>query len=90
VSTTASGITTIGLVIIPSTNQDKAIEFYEALGFEKRTDVPMGDKYRWVEVYPRAGRRASRSRLPRVPTPPRRSRPASACPPTTSSGPTPT
>ncbi|MDQ6805469.1 MAG: VOC family protein [Actinomycetota bacterium] len=54
-STTASGITTIGLVIIPSTDQDKAIEFYEALGFEKRTDVPMGDQYRWVEVYPPSG-----------------------------------
>ena len=54
-STTASGISAIGLVIIPSTDQDKAIEFYEALGFEKRTDVPMGDQYRWVEVYPPAG-----------------------------------
>ncbi|HWF24505.1 MAG TPA: VOC family protein [Solirubrobacteraceae bacterium] len=54
-STTASRITTIGLVIIPSTDQDKAIEFYEALGFEKRTDVPMGNEYRWVEVYPPVG-----------------------------------
>ena len=54
-STTTSGITTIGLVIIPSTDQDKAIAFYEALGFEKRTDVPMGDQYRWVEVYPPSG-----------------------------------
>jgi predicted enzyme related to lactoylglutathione lyase len=55
VSTTTSGISTIGLVIIPSTDQDKAIAFYEALGFEKRTDVPMGGEYRWVEVYPPAG-----------------------------------
>ena len=54
-STTSSGITTIGLVIIPSTDQDKAIEFYEALGFEKRTDVGFGDQYRWVEVYPPSG-----------------------------------
>ena len=51
----ASRIGTINLVIVPSTNQDKAIEFYESLGFEKRTDVPFGDKYRWVEVYPPAG-----------------------------------
>jgi catechol 2,3-dioxygenase-like lactoylglutathione lyase family enzyme len=55
VSTTATGISTISLVIIPSTDQDKAIEFYEALGFEKRTDVGFGDQYRWVEVYPPTG-----------------------------------
>ena len=54
-STTATGISTIGLVIIPSSDQDKAIEFYEALGFEKRTDVGFGDQYRWVEVYPPSG-----------------------------------
>src|SRR5437588_2713189 len=51
----ASRIGNINLVIVPSTNQDKAIEFYESLGFEKRTDVPFGDKYRWVEVYPPSG-----------------------------------
>jgi predicted enzyme related to lactoylglutathione lyase len=54
-STTATGIGTISLVIIPSTDQDKAIEFYESLGFEKRTDVPFGGEYRWVEVYPPVG-----------------------------------
>ena len=54
-TTTASRISTIGLVIIPSTDQDRSIEFYEALGFEKRTDVPFGDDYRWVEVYPPNG-----------------------------------
>jgi catechol 2,3-dioxygenase-like lactoylglutathione lyase family enzyme len=42
-------------VIIPSVDQDKSIEFYEQLGFDKRTDVPFGDKYRWVEVYPPSG-----------------------------------
>jgi predicted enzyme related to lactoylglutathione lyase len=51
----ASRIGEINLVIIPSTNQDRAIEFYEKLGFEKRTDVPFGDKYRWVEVNPPSG-----------------------------------
>ncbi|MEA2410967.1 MAG: hypothetical protein QOC77_1528 [Thermoleophilaceae bacterium] len=53
---TTSRISAIGLVIIPSTDQDRSIEFYEgALGFEKRTDVPFGGSYRWVEVYPPSG-----------------------------------
>jgi catechol 2,3-dioxygenase-like lactoylglutathione lyase family enzyme len=53
---TASRIGAISLVIIPSTDQDRSIDFYvEALGFEKRTDVPFGDRYRWVEVYPPSG-----------------------------------
>jgi catechol 2,3-dioxygenase-like lactoylglutathione lyase family enzyme len=51
----ASRIGQINLVCIPSTNQDKSIRFYGSLGFEKRTDVPFGDKYRWVEVYPPTG-----------------------------------
>jgi catechol 2,3-dioxygenase-like lactoylglutathione lyase family enzyme len=55
VSTTTSRIDQISLVIIPSTDQDRSIEFYEGLGFEKRTDVAFGDKYRWVEVYPPSG-----------------------------------
>jgi catechol 2,3-dioxygenase-like lactoylglutathione lyase family enzyme len=54
-ATTATHIGGISLVIIPSTDQDRSIEFYERLGFEKRTDVPFGDKYRWVEVYPPSG-----------------------------------
>jgi predicted enzyme related to lactoylglutathione lyase len=54
-STTATGIRQISLVIVPTTDQDGAIAFYESIGFEKRTDVPMGDKYRWVEVYPPEG-----------------------------------
>jgi predicted enzyme related to lactoylglutathione lyase len=56
VTTTASRISQINLVIIPSTDQDRSITFYEdVLGFEKRTDVPFGDDYRWVEVYPPNG-----------------------------------
>ena len=55
-ATTATRISEISLVIVPSTDQDKSIEFYEqALGFEKRTDVPFGGEYRWVEVYPPNG-----------------------------------
>ncbi|HEX4344792.1 MAG TPA: VOC family protein [Solirubrobacteraceae bacterium] len=55
-TTTTSGINTISLVIIPSTDQDASIAFYvDKLGFEKRTDVPFGGDYRWVEVYPPTG-----------------------------------
>jgi catechol 2,3-dioxygenase-like lactoylglutathione lyase family enzyme len=52
---TATGIRGISLVCVPTIEQDKAIEFYEALGFEKRTDTPFGGGYRWVEVYPPEG-----------------------------------
>jgi len=54
-STTATRIGQISLVCIPTPDQDRAIEFYEKLGFEKRTDVPFGGDYRWVEVYPPEG-----------------------------------
>jgi catechol 2,3-dioxygenase-like lactoylglutathione lyase family enzyme len=49
---TASRISQIQLVMIPSTDQDRSVAFYEALGFEKRSDIPWGDGYRWIEVYP--------------------------------------
>jgi catechol 2,3-dioxygenase-like lactoylglutathione lyase family enzyme len=56
VSTTQTRINTLSLVCVPTAQQDTSIEFYEKLGFEKRTDVPFGDgKYRWVEVYPPSG-----------------------------------
>ena len=52
-SQTKTRISQIGTVVIPVSDQDRAIEFYtEALGFEKRTDVPFGNGYRWVEVGP--------------------------------------
>ena len=51
-TTTAGRISQIQLVMIPSTDQDRSVAFYEALGFEKRSDIPWGDGYRWVEVYP--------------------------------------
>jgi predicted enzyme related to lactoylglutathione lyase len=54
-STTATRIRQISLVCVPTPDQDRAIEFYESVGFEKRTDIPFGDKYRWVEVYPPEG-----------------------------------
>lgn len=52
---TSSGLRHINLVTVPTTDQDRAIEFYESIGFEKRTDVPFGNGYRWVEVYPPEG-----------------------------------
>jgi catechol 2,3-dioxygenase-like lactoylglutathione lyase family enzyme len=43
-------------VALPVADQDRSIEFYvESLGFEKRTDIPFGGQYRWVEVYPPSG-----------------------------------
>lgn len=52
-TTPATGIRALTLIAVPTTSpmQDAAIAFYESLGFEKRTDIPMGDGYRWVEVY---------------------------------------
>jgi catechol 2,3-dioxygenase-like lactoylglutathione lyase family enzyme len=53
VSTTRTRISKLGTVVIPVSDQERAIEFYvEKLGFEKRTDVPFGEGYRWVEVAP--------------------------------------
>jgi catechol 2,3-dioxygenase-like lactoylglutathione lyase family enzyme len=54
-STTPDLISQLQLVVIPSRDQDRSLEFYEALGFERRNDIPFGDGYRWVEVYPPAG-----------------------------------
>ncbi|MCL2418454.1 MAG: VOC family protein [Conexibacteraceae bacterium] len=54
-STTATGVRQITLVCVPTVDQDRAIEFYESIGFEKRTDLPFGGGYRWVEVYPPEG-----------------------------------
>jgi catechol 2,3-dioxygenase-like lactoylglutathione lyase family enzyme len=52
-STTTAGITKIGVVVVPVTDQDRATAFYiDTLGFEKRADVPFGEGYRWVEVAP--------------------------------------
>ena len=51
-----SGLITISLICLTTADQDRAIAFYvDALGFEKRTDTPFGNGYRWVEVYPPEG-----------------------------------
>src|SRR3954462_3938455 len=52
-SKTATRISKIGVVCVPVSDQERAIEFYvDALGFEKRADIPFGNGYRWVEVAP--------------------------------------
>jgi catechol 2,3-dioxygenase-like lactoylglutathione lyase family enzyme len=50
---TRTKITHIGTVIVPVTDQDRALAFYQdKLGFEKRSDTPFGDGERWIEVAP--------------------------------------
>jgi catechol 2,3-dioxygenase-like lactoylglutathione lyase family enzyme len=50
---TSTHISHVGTVIVPVSDQDRAIEFYtEKLGFEKRADTPFGGGSRWVEVAP--------------------------------------
>jgi len=47
-----SAITRIGTVIVPVSDQDRALEFYLGLGFEKRLDGEFGEGQRWLEVAP--------------------------------------
>jgi lactoylglutathione lyase len=50
--TTNIGITGVHTVGIAVVDQDRALAFYGALGFETRLDVPMGAGARWIEVAP--------------------------------------
>ncbi len=53
---TKTRITELGCVIVPVSDQDRALDFYvNKLGFEKRTDMPFGNGDRWVEVAPPGG-----------------------------------
>ncbi|MBV9594685.1 MAG: VOC family protein [Actinobacteria bacterium] len=52
---TKTRIGTISLVCLPTPDQDRAVAFYESIGFEKRVDTPFGGGYRWIEVYPPNG-----------------------------------
>lgn len=54
-TSTTTGIGTICLVCVTTPEQDRAVSFYESLGFEKRTDTPFGGGYRWIEMYPPQG-----------------------------------
>ena len=49
-------VTRVGRVVVPVSDQDKAIAFYtQVLGFTLVADMPFGDGYRWVEVAPPGG-----------------------------------
>ena len=44
-------ITNVSLVTVYCTDQDEAKKFYiDTLGFEERTDVTLGDGFRWVTI----------------------------------------
>jgi catechol 2,3-dioxygenase-like lactoylglutathione lyase family enzyme len=46
----------VGRVMVPVSDQDRAIEFYTGkLGFTVAADVAFGDGERWVEVAPAGG-----------------------------------
>src|SRR3954447_13067482 len=60
-----AGLTSIGRVIIPVSDQDAAIAFYrDKLGFSLTADVPYGNGERWVEVSPPSGGAAIALSLP--------------------------
>ena len=47
----ATKVNKVATVIIPTSDQDKALDFYVGkLGFEKTIDMPFGGQYRWIEV----------------------------------------
>ena len=52
---TTAGLRSISVVCVPTIDQDRAVAFYESLGFVKRTDEPFAGNYRWIEVYPPEG-----------------------------------
>ena len=55
-TSTKTRVNKLNTVMVPVADQDAAIAFYvEKLGFEKRTDIPFGNGYRWVEVGPADG-----------------------------------
>jgi catechol 2,3-dioxygenase-like lactoylglutathione lyase family enzyme len=52
-TSTQTRITQLATVMVPVSDQDRAIDFYvDKLGFEKCADIPFGDGDRWVEVRP--------------------------------------
>jgi catechol 2,3-dioxygenase-like lactoylglutathione lyase family enzyme len=53
VTSTKTRVNKISTVVVPVSDQDRAVAFYvETLGLEKRTDVPFGNGYHWIEVAP--------------------------------------
>jgi catechol 2,3-dioxygenase-like lactoylglutathione lyase family enzyme len=52
-TTNRTHITQVATVIVPVSDQDRALGFYlDKLGFEKRADIPFGKGDRWIEVAP--------------------------------------
>jgi predicted enzyme related to lactoylglutathione lyase len=50
---TKTRITAVGTVGVPTTDQDRALDFYVGtLGFENRRDATFGNGLRWIEVAP--------------------------------------
>lgn len=48
-----SGITEIGAVFVPVSDQERALAFYvDVLGFEKVADFEYGGGHHWIEVAP--------------------------------------
>jgi catechol 2,3-dioxygenase-like lactoylglutathione lyase family enzyme len=48
---TKTRVNKVATVIVPTADQDRAVEFYcGTLGFEPRVDVPFGGGFRWIEV----------------------------------------
>jgi catechol 2,3-dioxygenase-like lactoylglutathione lyase family enzyme len=56
-TTTRTAVSKLASVIIPVSDQDRAVEFYtDKLGLEKRADLPFGNEGgRWIEVAPSTG-----------------------------------
>ncbi|HZV50707.1 MAG TPA: VOC family protein [Candidatus Dormibacteraeota bacterium] len=55
-STTKTRVDKIATVVVPCSDQDRAIDFYVGkLGLQKRIEVPFGNGYRWIEVGPAGG-----------------------------------
>ena len=53
VNDNAPGLSQIGTVFVPVSDQDRALKFYvEKLGFEKRAEFQYGEGCRWIEVAP--------------------------------------
>lgn len=52
-ATQSTRVSKLASIIVPVADPDRALQFYtEALGLEKRADVPFGDGNRWIEVAP--------------------------------------
>jgi catechol 2,3-dioxygenase-like lactoylglutathione lyase family enzyme len=50
---TVVGISGVGTVFVPVSDQDRSLKFFvDELGFEKRADFVYGGQHRWIEVAP--------------------------------------